>query len=55
MPAADYQLFVVDLRAVTQDNPALAFGVSFNTQDTVDGDLCPTVNPHKAVAKLSLQ
>ena len=38
MPAADYQLFVIDLRAVTQDNPAFTLCISFNTLYTVHSD-----------------
>ena len=55
MPAADYQLFVVDMRAVTQDDPALAIGILLDSIDSIHGDQGTAVDAHETVAKLGLQ
>ena len=55
MPAADYQLFVRDLRVVSQDYPALTLSILLNTIYTVDRDQRAAMNAHKAVAELGLQ
>jgi len=51
MPAANYQLFVVDLRLITQNNAALAIVGFFNSIDARYGDQRTAMNAYEVVAK----
>ena len=52
MPAADYQLFIVDMRAVPQYDPALSISGFLDFIDSVNGNQRRPVNPNEAIGEL---
>ena len=55
MPAADYQLFVVDMRVVTQNDPALAIGVFLDSIDSIHSNQGAAMDANETAAELGLQ
>ena len=46
MPAADYQLFAIDLRVPAEQDPALALGVFLDAVDAIHGNQRTAVDTH---------
>ena len=55
MPAADYQLFGVNIRPWPQDDMTAAIAVALDPIDATDGDQCAAVDPNEAVTELFLE